>query len=174
MRTDMTREWMTRAVTAGVLAGGLAFAGSAFAADQPGQGVEVQPIKSSIAEETFQTLLVMKALEELGYDVKEIKEIEYAAGHVALGNGDATFMADHWDPLHSDFYTEAGGDEKLYREGVYAPGALQGYLIDKKTAGFDPSKFHDRYVDALKDLIERKKKSKSNRKIIEDKDDDGP
>lgn len=134
MRTDMTREWMTRAVTAGVLAGGLAFAGSAFAADQPGQGVEVQPIKSSIAEETFQTLLVMKALEELGYDVKEIKEIEYAAGHVALGNGDATFMADHWDPLHSDFYTEAGGDEKLYREGVYAPGALQGYLIDKKTA----------------------------------------
>ena len=134
MRTDMTREWMTRAVTAGVLAGGLAFAGSAFAADQPGQGVEVQPIKSSIAEEAFQTLLVMKALEELGYDVKEIKEIEYAAGHVALGNGDATFMADHWDPLHSDFYTEAGGDEKLYREGVYAPGALQGYLIDKKTA----------------------------------------
>lgn len=45
-------------------------------------------------------------------------------------------------------------------------------LIDKKTADFDPSKFHDRYVDALKDLIERKKKSKSNRKIIEDKDDD--
>jgi DNA end-binding protein Ku len=44
-------------------------------------------------------------------------------------------------------------------------------LIDKKTSGFDPSKFHDRYVDALKDLIERKKKSKSNRKIIEDTDD---
>ena len=44
-------------------------------------------------------------------------------------------------------------------------------LIDKKTADFDPSKFHDRYVDALKELIERKKKSKSNRKIIEDKDD---
>ncbi|MDB5677638.1 Ku protein [Sphingomonas bacterium] len=46
-------------------------------------------------------------------------------------------------------------------------------LIDKKTSDFDPSKFHDRYVDALKDLIERKKKSKSNRKIIEDKDDGG-
>jgi DNA end-binding protein Ku len=46
-------------------------------------------------------------------------------------------------------------------------------LIDKKTADFDPAKFHDRYVDALRDLIERKKKSKSNRKIIEDKDDGG-
>jgi glycine betaine/proline transport system substrate-binding protein len=109
-------------------------AGAAIAEDKPGAGVEVQPLKSSIAEETFQTLLVMKALEELGYDVKDIKEIEYAAGHVAVANGDATFMADHWDPLHVDFYEAAGGDEKLYREGVYSPGALQGYLIDKKTA----------------------------------------
>lgn len=46
-------------------------------------------------------------------------------------------------------------------------------LIDKKTADFDPAKFHDRYVDALRDLIERKRKSKSNRKIIEDKDEGG-
>ncbi len=43
-------------------------------------------------------------------------------------------------------------------------------LIDKKTAKFDPAVFHDRYVDALKGLIERKKKSKSNRRIIEDPD----
>ena len=48
------------------------------------------------------------------------KEIEYAAGHIALGNGDATFMADHWNPLHVDFYEKAGGDAKLYREGVYS------------------------------------------------------
>ena len=53
----------------------------------PGEGVEVQPLKSSIAEETFQTLLVMRGLERLGYDVKPIKEIEYAAGHIAIGNG---------------------------------------------------------------------------------------
>jgi DNA end-binding protein Ku len=46
-------------------------------------------------------------------------------------------------------------------------------LIDKKTGSFDPQEFHDRYVDALKDLIERKSKQKSNRKIIEDKDDEG-
>ena len=107
---------------------------AATAASLPGAGVEVQPLKSSIAEETFQTLLVMRALERLGYDVKPIKEIEYAAGHIAVANGDGTFMADHWDPLHIDFYEKAGGDEKLYREGVYSAGALQGYLIDKKTA----------------------------------------
>jgi glycine betaine/proline transport system substrate-binding protein len=100
----------------------------------PGEGVTVQPLKSSIAEETFQTLLVTKALTELGYDVKPIKEVEYATALVALGNGDGTFMADYWDPLQEAFYKEAGGDKKLYRKGVYSPGALQGYLIDKKTA----------------------------------------
>jgi len=46
---------------------------------------------------------------------------------------------------------------------------LASTLIDKKTAKFDPQEFHDRYVDALKDLIERKKKAKG-RKIIEDPD----
>jgi len=111
----------------------LLVAGGAGAAG-PGAGVTVQPIKSSIAEETFQTLLVMRALEALGYEVKPIKEVEYAAGHVAIANGDATFMADHWDPLHIDFFEKAGGAAKLYREGVYSPGALQGYLIDKETA----------------------------------------
>ncbi len=45
-------------------------------------------------------------------------------------------------------------------------------LIEKKTAAFDPKEFHDRYVDALKDLIERKRKAKG-RKIIEDKGDGG-
>lgn len=118
------------------------------AADKlPGAGIKVQPLKSSIAEETFQTVLVDKALEKLGYDVQPIKEIEYAAGHVAIGNGDGTFMADHWDPLHTDFFEKAGGDKKIFREGVYSSGALQGYLIDKKTA----DEYHIKSIDQLKD-----------------------
>ncbi len=45
-------------------------------------------------------------------------------------------------------------------------------LIDKKTATFDPQEFHDRYVDALKDLVERKRKAKGG-KVIEAADDSG-
>ena len=45
-------------------------------------------------------------------------------------------------------------------------------LIEKKTATFEPDKFHDRYVDALQRLIENKKKAKG-RRIIED-DDSAP
>ena len=113
----------------------LGLAGAAHAADpMPGKGVQVQPLKSSIAEETFQTQLVMKALEKLGYEVKPIKEVEYPTAHIAIANGDATFMADHWNPMHADFYKNAGGDDKLARKGVYSDNAAQGYLIDKKTA----------------------------------------
>ncbi|MDG4869487.1 glycine betaine ABC transporter substrate-binding protein, partial [Guyparkeria sp. 1SP6A2] len=60
--------------------------------------------------------------------------IEYATGHLALANGDATFVASHWNPLHADFYKNSGGDAKLYRKGAYSTNAAQGYLIDKKTA----------------------------------------
>ena len=41
-------------------------------------------------------------------------------------------------------------------------------LIDKKTGAFDASDFHDRYVDALKELIEEKRKGKTV-KIEDDK-----
>jgi DNA end-binding protein Ku len=46
-------------------------------------------------------------------------------------------------------------------------------LIEKKTGPFHPQEFHDRYVDALKKLIERKRKSKSNKKIIEEAEPSG-
>lgn len=40
-------------------------------------------------------------------------------------------------------------------------------LIDKKSAPFRPDEFHDRYIDALHKLIEKKSKAKG-RKILED------
>ena len=46
-------------------------------------------------------------------------------------------------------------------------------LIAKKTAKFDPQEFHDRYVDALKDLVERKVKAKG-RKIVDTEGDERP
>ena len=48
---------------------------------------------------------------------------------------------------------------------------LAASLIEKKSKPFDPKVFHNRYVDALKALIDKKKKAKG-RRIIEDKGDD--
>jgi DNA end-binding protein Ku len=44
---------------------------------------------------------------------------------------------------------------------------LAATLIDKKTAPFEPGEFHDRYVDALHKLIDKKAKAKGKR-ILED------
>ena len=50
---------------------------------------------------------------------------------------------------------------------------LAGSLIDQKTAPFDAGEFHDRYVDALKKLVEKKAKAKG-KKIIEEPDAPAP
>lgn len=135
-----------RLLAASAVALGLA-TGAVQAQDLPGKGIKVQPLQSSIAEETFQTLLVSRALEKLGYDVQPIKEIEYATAYVAIASGDATLIAANWKPLHDDFYKNAGGDARLWRGGVYFDNALQGYLIDKKTA----DQYKITRLDQLKD-----------------------
>lgn len=127
-----TRDFTRTLLASGLLALGLA-SHSHAAADLPGKGIKVQPL-SSLVEESFQTLLVSRAMAKLGYDVQPIKEVEYPISYVAVANGDATFKANHWDPHHSEFYKSAGGDAKLSRTGVYSAGAAQGYMIDKKTA----------------------------------------
>jgi len=126
----------------------LAWGSAAHGQDMlPGKGVTVIPVQNTIAEENFQTLLVIRGLQALGYTVEQVKEIESAAEHLAVASGDATFMADHWNPLQEDVYQNAGGDSKMVRKGVYSPGALQGYVIDKKTA----EKYGITRIDQLKD-----------------------
>lgn len=117
------------------------------AADLPGKGVRVLPVQSTISEETFQTQLVNKALEKLGYEVQPIREVDYNVAYTSIAAGDATFLAVNWTPLHSDQYTAAGGDAKFYRQGLYIDGAAQGYLIDKKTA----DQYHITHIDQFKD-----------------------
>jgi len=127
-----TRQFTQAVLATSLLALGLA--PQAGAAELPGKGVKVLPLQSQLAEETFQTLIVVRALQKLGYDVQPIQEVDYPVAHISVANGSATFMANHWNPHHSEFYKEAGGDAKLSRKGVYASGATQGYMIDKKTA----------------------------------------
>lgn len=119
----------------------------AFAADLPGKGVDVHPVQSTLPEESFQTELINRALEKLGYDVKPTEEVDYNVAYTAIAAGDATYMAVNWEPLQKDMYNAAGGDNKFYRKGSYITGAAQGYLIDKKTA----DKYHITDISQLKD-----------------------
>ncbi|MFL6772981.1 MAG: Ku protein [Sphingomicrobium sp.] len=50
---------------------------------------------------------------------------------------------------------------------------MASMLIERKAGEFDPKDFHNRYVDALKDLIAEKQKKKGE-KVIQDPDADAP
>jgi glycine betaine/proline transport system substrate-binding protein len=121
----------------------------ALAEDLPGKGVEVQPVDQGLIEEQFQYEVLIAGLEELGYEVKPILHMagEVVTSHLAVGRGDADFYAVHWDPLHLKFYQKAGGGQTMLKVGELTPGALQGYLIDKKTA----DQYGINNLDQLKD-----------------------
>jgi glycine betaine/proline transport system substrate-binding protein len=114
--------------------------------EEPGAGIKVTPAYS-VLEEKFQTEIVNMGLEELGYDIQTPKELEYATMHTDLANGGIDFIADHWERLHSNFYNNSGGDEKMERMGVLVDNVIQGYSIDKATA----EKYNIRNLQDLQD-----------------------
>ena len=107
---------------------------TAPAQDLPGEGKTVKPCYNGIVEELFQLLVVNKGLERLGYKVKEPMELEITAMHLAVGQGDADYNANSWIPMHNAFYERVGGEGTVTRIGTLVEGAVQGYLVDKKTA----------------------------------------
>lgn len=148
----MKKEQFTSILYICLLIGMFAFGGAygpALAADLPGKGVKVQPVDQGLIEEQFQYEVLIAGLEQLGYQVKPILHMagEVVTSHLAVGRGDADFYAVHWDPLHLKFYQKAGGGTTMLKVGELTPGALQGYLIDKKTA----DKYNITNIDQLKD-----------------------
>lgn len=128
---SFTRKILAAALAAGCVAVSLpAFADEAM----PGKGVVVQPGQDNNDGDNFQTLIVVQALRDLGYDVKDIQRAKFPVLHLAVANGDVTFIADHWEATHQAFYDKAGGAEKMSRAGEYVKDTTFGYSIDTKTA----------------------------------------
>ncbi|MGB0694997.1 MAG: glycine betaine/L-proline ABC transporter substrate-binding protein ProX [Rhodospirillaceae bacterium] len=100
----------------------------------PGEGVDVRMVMSVTPEENFQSMVIAQALEDLGYSVSLTEPMAYYDAHVAIAEGQADLLTFHWDPLHSGFYADLGGADKMTRLGSLVPEAYQGYLIDKKSA----------------------------------------
>lgn len=125
-----------------------------------------------LAEEAFIVLReALKRTKKVGLGQLAMRGREYVVSLKPCGRGmvlETLRYADEVNKAQGYFrdIPDAKPDEDLLD--------LAEALIDKKTAKFDPKEFHDRYVDALKSLVERKRKSKSGRKIIEDKGDDRP
>ena len=121
-----------------------------------------------LAEEAFIVLReALRRSRKIGLGQLAMRGREYVVSIKACGRGmvmETLRYADEVNKAASYFRDigDADPDEELLD--------LATTLIDKKTGKFDASEFHDRYVDALKDLIERKKKGKT---LNIDTDDSG-
>lgn len=108
-------------------------ASPSLANDKPGEGVTVRPVIQPLLEEMFQSRIIFRALSDLGYKVDTPQEVTAQTAHVAVGTGDADFFPSSWNTLHQTFINEAGGDKVMTKVGTLIDGALQGYLVDKKS-----------------------------------------
>lgn len=138
-------SWIARSLVAAALvcSGNLTQASE----ELPGTGKTIQPISTGRSDQYFQNFVVQIGLERLGYSVQPYLEAQYPALHLAIGQGDADYAAVHWQPLHEEYFENAGGNATLVRLGSLIDGAVQGYLIDKRTADEHSIKTLDQLKD---------------------------
>ena len=121
-----------------------------------------------LAEEAFIVLReALRRSRKVGLGQLAMRGREYVVSIKACGRGMVMETLRYADEVNkaARYFHEIGDgepDDELLD--------LATTLIDKKTGKFHASDFHDRYVDALKELIEHKKKGKT-RNI--DSDDEG-
>ena len=113
----------------------LSLALPAFAAKElPGKGVTVKPARATWNTGYFQEALVSAGLKELGYNVKDPKELQNPLFYQSLALGDVDYWTNGWFPVHDgqmpkNFYDK--GEKVGY---VVKSGGLQGYLVSKRDA----------------------------------------
>ncbi|WP_419825702.1 Ku protein [Sphingomonas sp.] len=121
-----------------------------------------------LAEEAFVVLReAMRRARKIGLGQLALRGREYVVSLKPCGRGLVLETLRYADEVNkaASYFRDIGDtkpDEDLLD--------LATSLIEKKAAKFDASEYHDRYVDALKDLIERKRKAKGG-KVSLDSDD---
>jgi DNA end-binding protein Ku len=124
-----------------------------------------------LAEEAYVVLRdALKAAKKVGVGQLAMRGQEYVVALKPCGRGILLETLRYADEVHksSGFFRDIG-DTKPDPDLL----DMASMLIERKAGEFDPKEFHNRYVDALHQLIEKKQKAKGQ-KIIEDPDADAP
>jgi DNA end-binding protein Ku len=121
-----------------------------------------------LAEEAFIVLReALRRTKKVGLGQLAMRGREYIVSLKPCGRGMILETLRYADEVNrAQGYFRDIGDAKPDAELL----DLAEMLIEKKTSPFKADVFHDRYVDALERLIEKKKKAKG-RKVIEEADD---
>ena len=124
-----------------------------------------------LAEEAYVVLReALRDAKKVGVGQLAMRGQEYVVALKPCGRGLLLETLRYADEVHksSGFFRDIG-DTKPDPDLL----DMASMLIERKAGEFDPKEFHNRYVDALHQLIEKKQKAKGER-IIEDPDADSP
>ena len=124
-----------------------------------------------LAEEAYVVLRdALKAAKKVGVGQLAMRGQEYMVALKPCGRGLLLETLRYADEVHksSGFFRDIG-DHKPDADLL----DMASMLIERKAGEFDPKEFHNRYVDALHRLIEKKQKAKGA-KIIEEEDEAPP
>lgn len=118
-----------------------------------------------LAEEAYAVLRdALRTTKKVGLGQLSVRGREQLVALKPCGRGLIMEVLRYADEVHkAQNYFRDVGDAKPDADLL----DLATTLIDKKSAPFHPEEFHDRYVDALHGLIEKKRKAKGGR-ILED------
>jgi DNA end-binding protein Ku len=122
-----------------------------------------------LAEDAFVVLRdALRKSKKIGIGQLAMRGQEYVVAIKPCGRGILLETLRYADEVHkANSYFREIGDTKPDEDML----DLASMLIEKKTGEFDASEFHNRYIDALKELIREKQKSKGE-KVIQDPDAD--
>jgi glycine betaine/proline transport system substrate-binding protein len=113
--------------------------------DMPGKGKAVNMAQATWDTGWFPAEIYRELFQKLGYEVAPPKTLDNPPFYQAVAQGDLDVWVNGWFPTHNTYEsTFENGAEKI---GYVAKGgALQGYLIDKKTA----DKYDIKYLEDMK------------------------
>ncbi len=117
----------------------------ASAQDMPGKGKTIKMAQATWDTGWWQAEIYKQLFEKLGYNIGTVTTLKNPVFYQAVGQGDVDLWVNGWFPTHNS-YTKAfkpGAKEIGY---VAKGGALQGYLVDKKTA----DKYDIKYLSDMK------------------------
>src|SRR3990170_1544998 len=116
-----------------------------------------------LAEEAFVVLRdALRKAKNVGIGQLAMRGQEYVVALKPCGRGLLLETLRYADEVHkANSYFREIGDSKPDEDML----DLASMLIEKKTGEFDASEFHNRYIDALKELIKEKQRKKGE-KII--------
>ena len=124
-----------------------------------------------LAEEAFVVLRdALRQAKKVGIGQLAMRGQEYVVALKPCGKGILLETLRYADEVHkANSYFREIGEHKPDKDML----DLASMLIERKTGKSDASEFHNRYIDALKELIEEKQRAKGE-KIIQDPDADKP